>query len=228
MAFSWTSLIPGVGHEFAHVATAGIVTAGLIGAGLAARSALGTGEKAIVPAGKFSVRGLTELATEFIYNLASSIIGPAGKHYVPLFAAVFVWTYVNNLVGFIPGMAPATEIMSTSFAMGIFIFLAYNFIGLKVNGVAYLKHFVGPVWWLFMLMIPLEIISHMVRPFSLGLRLANVLMGDHKVVSVFTDLVPLLVPLPFLMLGLIVTFVQAFVFTLLSMVYVSLAQAHDH
>ncbi|MFN7262393.1 MAG: hypothetical protein ACK5UJ_01135 [Pseudobdellovibrionaceae bacterium] len=83
MAFSWTSLIPGVGHEFAHVATAGIVTAGLIGAGLAARSALGTGEKAIVPAGKFSVRGLTELATEFIYNLASSIIGPAGKHYVP-------------------------------------------------------------------------------------------------------------------------------------------------
>jgi F-type H+-transporting ATPase subunit a len=228
MAFSWFSLVPEIGPKYAHVATAGTVTLGLVAAGFAARAALGTGETAVVPAGRFSLRGLFELATEFIHDLAKSIIGPEGKHYVPLFAAIFVWTYVNNIIGFIPGFVPATELMSTSVAMGVFIFLAYNFIGLKTNGVEYLKHFVGPVWWLFMLMIPLEIISHLVRPMSLGLRLANVLMGDHKVLGAFSDLAPIVVPLPFMMLGLIVTFVQAFVFTLLSMVYVALAKAHDH
>lgn len=228
MAFSLTSLIPGVGYELAHVATAGIVTVGLIGAGLAARASLGTGDTAVVPAGRFSIRGLFELATEFITGLVDQIIGHHGRAFVPMFAAVFTFTYVNNLVGLIPGMSPATENMNTTLAMGVFMFLAYNFVGIKANGLGYLKHFVGPVWWLFFLMIPLEIISHMVRPLSLGLRLANVLMGDHKVVSVFTDLVPLLVPIPFYILGLIVCFVQAFVFTLLSMVYVALASAHDH
>lgn len=228
MAFTLTSLIPGVGHELAHVATAGIVTVGLVAAGVAARASLGKGEASVIPAGRFSIRGLFELATEFITGLVDQIIGHHGRAFVPLFASVFTFTLVNNLVGIIPGMAPATENMNTTLAMGIFIFLAYNFVGLKANGLAYLKHFVGPVWWLFFLMIPLEIISHLVRPLSLGLRMANVLMGDHKVVSVFTDLVPVLIPVPFLLLGLIVAFVQAFVFTLLSMVYVALATAHDH
>ena len=228
MAFSLTSLIPGVGYEYAHVATAGIVTLGLTAVALKARRDLGSGEKAIAPVGNFSIRGVFELITEFITGLSDSIIGHHGRAYVPLFASVFLFTVVNNYVGVIPGMTPATENMNTSFAMGVFIFIAYNYIGLKTNGLAYLKHFVGPVWWLFFLMIPLEIISHMVRPLSLGLRLSNGLMGDHTVVGVFTELVPMLVPIPFYLLGLVVAFVQAFVFTLLSMVYVSLATAHDH
>lgn len=228
MAFTWTSLIPGVGHEFANVATTGIVTGGLIVAGLVAKSSLGTGEVAATPAGSFSVRGLMETITEFIAGLCDMVIGEHGRKYLPMFAAFFTYVLFNNLVGVIPGMAPATEDLNTTLAMGLFVFITYNLFGLRENGIGYLKHFLGPVLWLGPLMLVIELISHIVRPISLGLRLANVLKGDHTVVSIFLDLVPLVVPIPFYMLGMFVAFVQAFVFTLLSMVYVALATSHDH
>ncbi len=103
-----------------------------------------------------------------------------------------------------------------------------SYLGIKENGLGYLKHFLGPLWWLAPLMLVIELISHIVRPISLGLRLANVLKGDHTVVGIFTDLVPVILPIPFYLMGMFVCFVQAFVFTLLSMVYISLATAHDH
>ncbi len=228
MSFNLTQLIPGVGHEYSHVATAGIVTAALVVTSFAAKSALGTGEKATIPADKFSLRALVELATEFIAGLVDMVIGHHGRKYIPMFASVFVFVLVNNLVGVIPGMTPATENLNTTLAMGIFMFVTYNILGLMENGVGYLKHFLGPVIWLAPLMVIIEIISHLVRPASLGLRLANVIKGDHTVVGIFLDLVPIGVPIPFCLMGMFVCFVQAFVFTLLSMVYVSMATAHDH
>lgn len=228
MSFSLTSLIPGVGHEYHHVATAGIVTVGLVAAGVAARARLGTGEQAVVPASSFSIRGIFETITEFIQGLVDMVIGEHGREFIPLFASVFTFVLVNNLVGIMPGMTPATENLNTTLAMGLFIFLYYNFHGLKENGAAYLKHFLGPVLWLAPLMLVIELISHFVRPVSLGLRLANVMRGDHTVVGIFLDLVPIALPIPFYMLGIFVCFVQAFVFTLLSMVYVAMATAHDH
>ncbi|PIS10594.1 MAG: ATP synthase F0 subunit A [Bdellovibrio sp. CG10_big_fil_rev_8_21_14_0_10_47_8] len=228
MSFTFTSLIPGVGHEYAHVATAGIVTGGLVLASFSAKRALGTGDAAVVPAARLSLRGLMELITEFIAGLCDMVIGHGGRKYVPMFASFFTFVLVNNLVGVIPGMAPATENLNTSLAMGLFVFIAYNLFGFKENGIVYLKHFLGPVLWLGPLMLVIELISHVVRPISLGLRLANVLQGDHTVLAVFLDLVPIGVPIPFYLLGIFVCVVQAFVFTLLSMVYVALATAHDH
>jgi F-type H+-transporting ATPase subunit a len=228
MSFSLTQLIPGVGHEYSHVATTAIVTGGLVVASFAAKAALGTGDKAVVPAGHFSLRGLIELATEFIGGLVDMVIGHHGRPYIPMFASIFVFVLVNNFVGLIPGMTPSTENLNTTLAIGVFMFLSYNYFGLKENGWAYLKHFMGPVLALAPLMIIIEIISHLVRPASLGLRLANVMGGDHKVVGIFLDLVPIVVPIPFYMMGMFVCFVQAFVFTLLSMVYVALSTAHDH
>lgn len=228
MSFSLTSLIPGVGHEFAHVATAGIATAGLVGAALVARSQLGTGEAAVVPASKFSIRGIFELITEFIQGLVDMVIGEHGRQFIPLFASIFTFVLINNLIGVLPGMTPATQNMNTTLAIGVFVFLFYNYQGLKENGVHYLKHFLGPVLWLAPLMVVIELISHFVRPLSLGLRLANVMSGDHTVVGIFLDLVPLLLPIPFYMMGIFICFVQAFVLTLLSMVYVAMATAHDH
>lgn len=228
MSFSLTSLIPGVGHEFAHVATASIATAGLVGAALVARSQLGTGEVAIVPASKFSIRGIFELITEFIQGLVDMVIGEHGRQFIPLFASIFTFVLINNLIGVLPGMTPATQNMNTTLAIGVFVFLFYNYQGLKENGVHYLKHFLGPVLWLAPLMVVIELISHFVRPLSLGLRLANVMSGDHTVVGIFLDLVPLLLPIPFYMMGIFICFVQAFVLTLLSMVYVAMATAHDH
>lgn len=228
MSFNWFQLIPEVGHEYAHVATAGAVAGGLLLTGAIARKSLGTGESAVTPIGKVSVRGALEMITEFIAGLCDSIIGEHGRKYGPMFATIFTFVIINNLVGLIPGMTPATENINMSFAMGVFVFLVYNFMGFKENGLGYLKHFAGPIWWLAPFLFVLELISHIVRPFSLGLRLANVMMGDHTVVSVFLDMAPIGAPLPFYLMGMLVSFIQAFVFTLLSMVYIAIATAHDH
>jgi len=231
MSFNWTQLIPQVGadHDKVAIATFAATSLALIVLGIAARASLGKGEAAIVPSGKFSIKGLFELVTEFITNLSDSVIGHQGRPYVPMFIAVFFFIFLNNLVGVIPGMSPATENINTTFAMGLFMFITYNALGIKENGlIGYLKHFMGPVALLAPLMFVIEIISHMVRPLSLGLRLANVMMGDHAVVAVFLDLVPIGAPVPFYALGMFVSFVQAFVFTLLSMVYVAFSTAHDH
>lgn len=228
MSFNLTSLIPGVGHEYAHVATVGIVATGLVGAALAGKAALGTGEKAVVPASKLSLRGFFEVITEFIVGLVDMVIGHHGRAYVPMFAATFTFILINNLMGILPGMTPGTENLNTTLAMGIFMFVAYHSFGLKENGMDHLKHFMGPVLWLAPMMVIVELISDLVRPVSLGLRLANVLKGDHTVVGIFLDLVPIGLPIPFYLLGIFVCIVQAFVFTLLSMVYVALATAHDH
>jgi F-type H+-transporting ATPase subunit a len=190
MSFTLTSLIPGVGHEYAHVATAGIVTTGLIVTSFAAKRALGTGNEAIIPANKISLKGFFEIITEFIAGLCEMVIGHGSRKYVPMFASFFTFILVNNLVGVIPGMAPATENLNTTLAMGLFVFVTYNLFGIRENGFSYLKHFLGPILWLAPLIVVIELISHIVRPISLGLRLANVMTGDHTVVGIFLDLVP--------------------------------------
>lgn len=221
-------MIPGITYETVHVATLAVATVATVAVGAVARAQLGSGQTAVIPASRFSLRGIFELVTEFIYKLANQVIGHEGKHYVPYFSAIFFFILFNNFIGIIPGMTPATENMNTAFAMGVFSFLAYNFIGFKRQGWHYLKHFVGPIWWMFMIMVPIEIISNLIRPLTLGLRLSNVMRGDHTVLSVFLDLVPFGIPIPFYLMGFLVSMIQAFVFTLLSMVYVALAQASDH
>ena len=229
MSFNLASQIPGVGVEYEHVATNAMVVAGLIVFGFVARSSMKKkGDAAVTPDGHLSARGIFEMIVEFIQGLVDMVIGHHGRKFTPFFAAIFTFVFANNLVGVLPGMTPATEQINTTLAMGTFMFLVYNFLGIKENGLAYLKHFLGPLLWLAPLMVVIELISHIVRPLSLGLRLANVMTGDHTVVGIFTDLVPLALPIPFYLLGMFVCFVQAFVFTLLSMVYIALATAHDH
>lgn len=228
MSFSWANLVPGVGHELAHVATVGAVSSLLIVASLVGRKALGTGDQAVIPAGKFSLKGVFELITEFIVGLVDMIIGHHGRKFIPFFAALFTFILFNNLMGILPGVVPATENINLTFAMGLFSFAAYNYYGLKEHGVSYLKHFLGPFLPLAIIMLPIELVSNFIRPFTLSMRLANVMLGDHTVLGVFLDLVPLVVPIPFYLLGIFVCFIQAFVFTLLSMVYIAMATAHEH
>ena len=227
MDFTWTALIPGVGHEKAHVATAGIVSGLMIMTAVVARARLGRGEEAVMPSAKFSLRGFFEIIVEYIQNLSNMVIGHHGEKFLPMFTTIFFFILINNFVGILPGMAPATENINTTIALGGFSFVMYNYYGFKENGLAYLKHFLGPVIWLAFLMLPIELISHLARPLSLGLRLANVMGGDHRVVGVFLDIFGWGLPIPFYLLGMFIAFIQAFVFTLLSMVYVSMATAHD-
>ena len=228
MHFNWTQLIPGVGHHYTHVATLIIASALLMLIGVRAVATLGKGDAAVVPANRLSIRGIFEVFTEYIGGLSEQVIGHHGRGFAPYFAAIFTYILFNNLIGLVPGMTPATENFNTTFAFGVFSFLAYNVVGLKEGGVGYLKHFLGPVLWLAPLMLIIEIISHVIRPLTLGLRLANVMTGDHAVLSVFLGLFPVGPAIPFYAMGLLVWTIQAFVFTLLSMVYVALATASDH
>lgn len=229
-------LAPGVTHENVHVATAAAVGGVLIATAFAGRAVLGTGDLAVAPASRFSLKGVIELILEFIVGIVDMVIGEDGRKYVPMFAAIFTFVWVNNLVGLIPGMTPATDNINTTLAVGIFSFLVYNFYGLKENGMDYLKHFLGPVTglvWIPMmvLMLGIEVIGHAVRPLTLGLRLYGNIMADHTVLSVFLEMFEKMwfIPVPaiFYGMGIFVASMQAFVFTMLSMIYVSMAIAHE-
>ena len=227
--FNWIQYLTQIEHQYAHVITAIAVTVLIFALGIYARIQLGSGEKAVVPAGKFSVRGIFEMITEGTHTLAEQVIGHDGALYVPLAAAIFTFVLINNLIGLLPGMTPATDNLNTSFAIGMFSFVYYNYIGIKSEGVKnYLLHFLGPVWWLAWLILPIELMSHAFRPLTLGLRLAGNITADHTVVGVFHQLFPIGLPVPFYAMGLIVSLIQAFVFALLTLVYVMLAKAHDH
>ncbi len=238
--FNWLELIPAVtyygknpGEVATHVATAAAAGTFLCGLAVAGRMALGKGEAAITPASRFSLKGFFEGLTEFIIGLTETVIGEKGHKYVPLFGAVFFFILINNFVALLPGMWPATEKMSATLAIGLFSFAVFNYYGVKENGMDYFKHLailpIKPAFYLLIpLMIVIEMISLFLRPFTLGLRLQANMMGDHMVLGTFYDLVPFLVPVFVYVIGVFVCFMQAFVFTLLSMIYVAMATAHDH
>ena len=227
--FNWFELIPGVTSENAYVATSIAVTGLLVVVSLAARFALGSGDTAIAPADRLSLKGVFEVVVEALISFNDMVLGPEGRAFTPLFGAIFVYILASNLIGLVPGMTPPTENFNTTLSVGLFSFVIYNYYGFKEHGVGYLKQFMGPVWWLAWLMIPIELISNIVRPMSLGLRLMGNMTGDHTVLGIFLGLAPFYgIPVIFYALGLFVCFVQAFVFTLLSMVYVLMATAHDH
>ncbi|MBY0516055.1 MAG: F0F1 ATP synthase subunit A [Bacteriovoracaceae bacterium] len=184
-----------------------------------------------IPDRGISFRNLVEALGQFVYNLARNIMGEEqAKRYYIVIVLLFSFIFINNVIGLIPGFLPPTDNFNTTLALGIFVFLYYNYQGIKEQGiVGHIKHFMGPVWYLAILIFPIELISHAVRPLSLGLRLKGNMEGDHLVLSIFSNLVPYIVPIPFYVIGLFVCFMQAFVFTLLTMVYISLATAHhDH
>lgn len=235
--FTWMQMIPGVNHHNVHVVTAFFVTLGLVVFSCLGRFCLGKGEEAVIPAEKFSIKGFFEMLTEFNVTLGEMVFGKQGRAYVPLFASVFTFILINNLAGLLPGMAPATDNFNTTFAVGLFSFFIYNWIGIREKGFHYIGDFTGHLplsfLWLMPLMVVIELLSHVFRPVSLGLRLAGNMTGDHAVVGVFLEILPVpfvyFVPVFFYALGLLVCFIQAFVFTLLSMSYVMMAQSRvDH
>ena len=165
---------------------------------------------------------------EFITNLSESVIGHDGPKYVPLFASFFVFILVANLIGLIPGFSPPTDNFNVTLALGVVSFVAYNTYGVQAHGLAYLKQFVGPLLALAPLMIIVELFSHVFRPASLAMRLYGNMFADHLLLGIFhrPDEAPDTGDL--LSSGTFVSFLQALVFTLLSMVYVALAISHDH
>jgi F-type H+-transporting ATPase subunit a len=185
-------------------------------------------EQAIEPDDGMSARNIAEATVELISGLAENVIGHGGSKFVPLLAAFFVYILIGNLLGLIPGFSPPTSNSGVTFGLGFVAFLAYNAAGFREHGAKYGKQFLGPVIFLAPLMLMIELVSHAFRPMSLGIRLAANMSADHTVVEVFTEMTNLLIPVLFLGLGAFVSLIQAFVFTMLSAIYISLAVSHDH
>lgn len=218
-------------HIHEHVLTFVLVSVLLILSGLLYRSKLTAASNLVIPDQGITFRNIIESFGEFVYNLCKTTMGEKeAKKYFTCIATLFIFIFTSNFIGLIPGFLPPTDNINTTLALGLFVFIYYNFHGIKEQGlVGHVKHFMGPVWYLAFLIFPIEIISHTVRPISLALRLRGNMFGDHLVLGIFSDLVPLVVPMVFMALGLFVCFIQSFVFSLLTMVYISLATAHhDH
>jgi len=200
---------------------------------LARRDLNQAGENGIIPDDRISIRNVLEVVFSALYGQMKSIIGKDAARYFPVIAALSLFIFFSNIMGLIPGFSPPTDNWNTTFACGGFVFVYYNFHGLRTHGMGHIAHMANPAgewwgWFLAPLMFPIELVSHCARPFSLGVRLAANMVGDHAVLFAFLGLVPVLVPLPFLALGLMVCLIQTLVFILLSMIYIGMAVADAH
>src|SRR3989344_5730589 len=204
--FNWFATIPALAHVPYHIVAASFVALLLVGLTLLARVTLGVVgiDKAIVPSSKFGFLNFFDIISEKLYAMTEQMLGKDAPQYFPLIGSLFLFILTSNLLGVIPGFSPPTDNVNTTLACGIFVFLYYNYQGFKASGFSYLKHFLGPVWYMAFLMLPIEIVSHLARPLSLALRLKGNMTGDHMVLSVFTDLVPYGLPIVFYFLGLLV------------------------
>jgi len=246
--FTWYNLLPeALQHAIGdHTFFALIAALLLVLFAFAARSALAKAQDPTVPAAEFGSRNIAELLIQLVVSQSDQIIGKQGRKYVPFFATFFFFILLSNLLGLLPGFAPPTGNLNTTLGLAVCSFIGYNVIGVREQGGAYFKHFIGPMTglpassilgklaFLPVLLLSavfffiLEIFSHGFRPVSLSLRLFGNMMGDHEVIAAFTSLTKVIVPVAFYAMGTLVSVIQAFVFTLLSMIYVALAISHGH
>ena len=187
-------------------------------------------DELILPSKTWNVLAFFDLIVETLLNTMESMMPRKDAiAALPLITSFALFILMCNLLGMVPGFLPATDNLNTTAALASVCFLAYNFWGFKKQGVVkYLQHFASPIWWLSWFMFPLEIISHLARPLSLAVRLMGNMFGDHLVLGIILSFGILVMPLPVMLLGMIVCFVQTAVFTLLAIVYVALAVEEHH
>ncbi len=187
-----------------------------------------SGDGGAVPPPKFGVRALLETFADLVYSLMEGPMGAKNaRRYLPLIGTLFLFILFCNFLSLIPGFLPPTATLKTNVGLALLVFVLTHVFGAAAHGPKYFKHFMGPIWWLAPLMIPIELVSHIARPVSLSVRLLGNITADHKVSAVFFALIPYLIPVLFLGLGVFVAVIQAIVFSLLSTVYISTAIAHE-
>lgn len=170
-----------------------------------------------------------EIVYEFLQGETHDNVGHDGRKYLPLFGTLFIFILIANLIGVIPGLESPTQVVYVPAGLALIAFFYYNWMGVRANGLGkYLAHFAGPIWWMAPLMIPIEIISHLARPLSLTIRLFANMYAGEKVTLVFLSLTYLIAPAIFMGLHVFVGLLQAYIFALLTMIYVGGAVAHEH
>lgn len=163
-----------------------------------------------------------------IDTFLTDTMGHEGKKFFPLVATLGLYILSCNLLGLLPGFESPTSNINTNASMAITVFLTTHIVGIREHGVKYIKHFMGPIWWLSPIMIIIELITHFVRPLSLSMRLFGNIKGEDIVLAVVLFLVPPLVPLPVLFLMIFTSFIQTVVFMLLTMMYIAGAMEEAH
>lgn len=170
-----------------------------------------------------------EFLVTFVRGLAADNIHHHPDRYVPLIGTLGFFVLLNNLFGLTPGLPSGTSNWNVTLGAALVVFFYYNFHGMREHGVGkYLGHFAGPVWFLWVLMWPLEVLGLFSRILSHSLRLFGNIAGEHVVAGIFFSLVPLLVPVPLMLMGLFFGLIQTFVFIMLATIYISGAVAHEH
>jgi F-type H+-transporting ATPase subunit a len=171
---------------------------------------------------------IAEMLHGLVSDQAESIVGHGYERFVPYVTVVFVFILLCNLIGLIPGFITPTSKPWVPLGLATLTFLYYQYQGIRANGFGYIKQFLGPIWWIAPLMLPIEIISHLARVLSLTVRLYANMFASDMVILVFFSLIPIVGSVPFLALHAGVSVIQAVVFMLLTLIYLSQAVAHEH
>jgi F-type H+-transporting ATPase subunit a len=232
--FTWFSYIPGLGGVPHQVLFGLLVLVILTAMSYVAfrRVAVNGSAEALIPSDRLTVRNLLELLTELFLKFLDDNLGHHARKFLPLIGTLGMFILFSNLLGLVPGFLPPTDNLNTTVACALIVFFTTHYVGVKTHGLRYLKHFIGPVWWLAWLMLPIEIISHLARPLSLSVRLFGNIFADHMLMSialVAPSVLVLFIPPLAMFLGVFVSVVQTLIFVLLSIVYISFAlESEEH
>jgi F-type H+-transporting ATPase subunit a len=208
-------------HAYPHVIYSWLVMILLILAGAAAAKGI-----SMIPT---KGQNFFEIIVSGIEEFMVDITGDEGRWLFPLAATIFIYIFICNLIGLVPGFFPPTASLNTTLSCALVVVIFTHVIGVKYHGAGYIKHFLGPVWWMIPIIFPIEIIGHLARILSLSFRLFGNMMGHELVLTILFALAgAFFAPLPIMALGIFVALVQAFVFFLLSIMYFAGAIEHAH
>jgi F-type H+-transporting ATPase subunit a len=208
-------------HAYPHVIYSWFVMIFLIVSGAAAAKGI-----SMIPT---KGQNFFEIIVSGIEEFMVDITGDEGRWLFPLVATVFIYIFICNLIGLVPGFFPPTASLNTTLSCALVVVIFTHVIGIKYHGAGYIKHFLGPVWWMIPIILPIELIGHLARILSLSFRLFGNMMGHELVLTILFALAgAFFAPLPIMALGIFVALVQAFVFFLLSIMYFAGAMEHAH
>ena len=218
-----------------------LASALLLLAGRSVHKRVAAADGALLPDEGITIRNVFEVMVEFLADLGQSTIGDDYRRYFPVVGTLFFFILIANLMGAVPGVGGATSDVNTACAWAIISFLTYNYVGIRQHGWKYIYQFMGPALWqpeiagkhwhvrlMAPFFIPLELLLHGARIVTLTVRLVANMFADHTVVTVWLSLIPIALPAIFMGLGLFVAFLQAFVFALLTMIYIGSALQEAH
>ncbi len=219
---------PVTAHHFEPILASLAVILLIVAVAVSVRKSVQDYKGAIIPDEKLTMRNFLEVFIGNFYGVAKDAMGPErAKKYFPLIGTAAFFVFFSNILALIPGFLPPTSTWSITLGCAIVVFVYFNLMGLKENGLGYLKHLAGPVWWLAWLIFPLEVIALCLRPLTLSIRLMMNMAVDHLLLSIALGAAALFVPIPLMILGTLVIVVQTYVFALLTTIYIALATEHE-